>query len=54
MAGCKDGTDGTDRTDGNDGNDGQMGRWRVWGGRLLAPVGTGATEQERHHWLAGY
>lgn len=53
MAGCKDGTDGTDRTDGNDGNDGQMGRWREWGGRLLAPAGTGATEQERHHWLAG-
>ena len=54
MAGCKDGTDGTDRTDTNDGNDGQMGRWREWGGRLLAPAGTGATEQERHHWLAGY
>ena len=47
---CKDGTDGTD---GNDGNDGQMGRWREWGGRLLAPAGTGAIEQERHHWLAG-
>ena len=53
MAGCKDGTDGTDRTDGNDGNDGQMGRWREWGGRLLAPSRTGATEKERHHWLAG-
>ena len=53
MAGCKYGTDGTDRTDGNDGNDGQMGRWREWGGRLLAPAGTGETEQERHHWLAG-
>ena len=54
MAGCKDGTDGTDRTDGNDGNDGQMGLWREWGGRLLAPAGTGATEQECHHWLDGY
>ena len=53
MAGCKDGMDGTDMTDGNDGNDGQMGRWREWGGRLLAPAGTGATEQKRHHWLAG-
>ena len=21
---------------------------------MLAPAGTGATEQERHHWLAGY
>ena len=31
-----------------------MGRWWDWGGRLLAPAGTGATEQERHHWLAGY
>ena len=29
-----------------------MGSW--WDGRLLAPAGTGATEQERHHWLAGY
>ena len=28
-------------------------RWD-WGGRLLAPSGTGATEQERHHYLAGY
>ena len=31
-----------------------MGRWRDWGGRLLAPAGTGETELERHHWLAGY
>ena len=31
-----------------------MGRWWYWGGRLLAPAGTGATEQERHHWLDGY
>ena len=28
-----------------------MGRWWDWGGRMLAPAGTGATEQERHHWL---
>ena len=26
----------------------------VWDGRSLAPAGTGAPEQERHHWLAGY
>ena len=25
-----------------------------WDGWLLAPARTGATEQERHHWLAGY
>ena len=25
-----------------------------WKGRFLAPAGTGATEQERHHWLDGY
>ena len=31
-----------------------MGRWWDWGRRLLAPSGTGATEQERHNWLAGY
>ena len=31
-----------------------MGRWWDWGGWLLAPTGTGATEQERHHWLDGY
>ena len=30
-----------------------MGRWWDWGGQLLSPAGTGATEQERHHWLAG-
>ena len=28
-------------------------RWD-WGGWLLAPAGTGATEQELHPWLAGY
>ena len=31
-----------------------MGRWWNWGGLLLAPAGTGVTEQERHHWLACY
>ena len=42
-----------------------MGRWwlvgRGWDRRTLAPAGTGAPEQERHHWilrggdvLAGY
>ena len=31
-----------------------MGRWCDWVGRLLAPAGTGETEQEYHHWLAGY
>ena len=37
-----------------------MGRWWDRGGTdkrygwLLAPAGKGATEQERHHWLAGY
>ena len=25
-----------------------------WYGRSLAPSGTGATEKERHHWMAGY
>ena len=25
-----------------------------WDERLLAPAGTGATEQDCHHWLAGY
>ena len=25
-----------------------------WDGWSLAPAGTGAPEQERHHWLAGY
>ena len=29
-----------------------VGLW--WDGRLLAPAGTGAPEQEHHHWLAGY
>ena len=42
-----------DGTDGNDGLDGAL-VGLGWDGRLLAPVGTGATEQERHHWLAGY
>ena len=31
-----------------------MGRWWDWGGRVLAPAGTGAIEQECHHWLDGY
>ena len=31
-----------------------MGCWWDWGGWLLAPARTGAAEQERHHWLAGY
>ena len=48
----KDGTDGTDGTDGNDGLDGAL-VVLGWDGRLLVPTGTGATEQERHHWLAG-
>ena len=47
---CKDGTDGTYRNDGLDGALVGLG----WDGRLLAPSGTGATKQERHHWLAGY
>ena len=56
---CKDWTDGTegaDGTDGNDVNDGMDGALvgLGWDGRLLAPAGTGATEHERHHWLAGY
>ena len=54
--------DGTDKTDGADGTDGTdrvdelegalvgLGRYR----RLIVPAGTGAPEQERHHWLAGY
>ena len=25
-----------------------------WDGRSLVPAGTGAPEQERHHWLAGH
>ena len=25
-----------------------------WNGQSLAPAGTGAPEQERHHWLDGY
>ena len=41
---CKDGTDGLDGA--------LVGLG--WYGRSLAPAGTGATEQERHHWLAGY
>ena len=41
---CKYGTDGTDGALVGLGLD----------GRLLAPAGTGATEQEHHHWLAGY
>ena len=56
---CKDGTDGTNRTDGTDGTDGNDGLDGAlvglgWDGRLLEPAGTGATEQERHRWLAGY
>ena len=53
---CKDGTNGTDGNDWNGGNDGLDGVLvgLGWDGRLLAPAGTGATEQERHHWLAGY
>ena len=50
---CKDRTDGTDGTDGNDGLDGAL----VGMGldeRLLVPARTRATEQERHHWLAGH
>ena len=47
---CNDGTDGTD---GNDGLDGAL-VGLGWDGRLLAPAGTGATEQEHHHWLSGY
>ena len=54
MAGCKDGTDGTDGSDGNDGNDGLDGALVGRGGQLLATAGTGATEKERQHWLAGY
>ena len=38
--------DGTDRNDGMDGALVGLG----WDGRMIAPVGTGATEQERHHW----
>ena len=39
--------------DGDYGLDGPLvGLW--WYGWLLAPAGTGAIEQERHHWLAGY
>ena len=50
---CKDGTDGTDGNDGNDALDGAL-VGLGWDGQLLAPAGTGATEQECHHWLAGY
>ena len=50
---CKDGTDGTDGNDGNDGLDEALLRLG-WDRRLLAPAGTRVTEQERHHWLAGY
>ena len=53
---CKDATGGMDATDGTDGMaglDGSLVGLR-WDGRLLAPAGTGATEQERHHWLSGY
>ena len=47
---CKDGTDGTGGMDGLNGVLVGLG----WDGRLLAPSGMGATEQEHHHWLAGY
>ena len=47
---CKDGTGGTDGNDGLDGSLVGLG----WDGRLLAPTRTGATKQERRHWLAGY
>ena len=50
---CKDGTDGTDGDDGNGGLDGEL-VGLGWDGKLLAPTGTGATEQERHNWLACY
>ena len=42
--------------DGADGLDEQDGALLglVWDGQLLAPAGTGATEQERCHWLDGY
>ena len=49
---CKDGTDGTDGNDGNDGLDGAL-VGLGWDGWLLAPAGTGAAEQEHHHWMAG-
>ena len=39
--------------DGNDGLDGAL-VGLGWDGRLLAPAGTGVTEQEHHHWLARY
>ena len=42
--------DGTDGMDGLDGLLVGMG----WDGRSLAPEETGAPEQDRHHWLAGY
>ena len=47
---CKDGTDGTDGMDGLYGALVGLG----WDGRLLAPAGTGSTEQERHHCLDSY
>ena len=57
TARCLDGTDGTGGTDGLDGVLVGLG----WDGRPLVPAGTGAPEQERHHWflrgrdaLAGY
>ena len=50
---CKDETDGTDGTDGMDGLDGALVRLG-WDGRLITPAKTGSTEQELHHWLAGY
>ena len=50
---CKDGTNGTGGNDGNDGLDGAL-VGLGWDGQLLVPAGTGATKQERHHWLAGY
>ena len=49
----KDGTNGTDGDDGDDGLDGAL-VGLGWKGRLLSPTVTGATEQEHHHWLAGY
>ena len=51
MAGCKDGTMGRM---GMMGMMDWMGHCWDWGGQLLAPVGTGETEQELHHWLTGY
>ena len=50
---CKDGTEGTDEKDEMDGLDGSL-VVLGWDGRSLVPAGTGAPEQERHHWLAGW